>query len=117
MEIDLVNDTRTPITDETFEKQGWERNNIKGEDGEDDYYYWSLPLPKDNPDKNAPSMISICNDQWEEVGLKKGEYTAEIMNFSGLGWCDSEEDIEIVYNAITREELYDKKSPVTDKKS
>jgi len=107
MEIDLVNDTQTPITDEIFIKQGWERNDIQEEDG--DYYYWTLPLPKDNPDKGAPSMISICSDQYEEFNLKKGEYTVELFDFSGLGWCDSEEDIEIVYNAITREELYDDK--------
>ena len=107
MEIDFVNDQRTPITDETFIKQGWERHDI--EDEEESYYYWVLPFPKDNPDKNAQCLVSTTDDQWDEIGLKEGQYTVEIMNFSGLGWCDTEEDIEIVYNAITREEICDDK--------
>jgi hypothetical protein len=37
----------TPITEETFERQNWEMN-VESEHGEE-YYYFTLPLPRDNP--------------------------------------------------------------------
>ena len=39
----------TPITEETFERQRWEMN-VESEHGEE-YYYFTLPLPRDNTDK------------------------------------------------------------------
>ena len=44
----------TPITEETFERQDWEMN-VEKEQGVDydepeEFYYFTLPLPKDNPD-------------------------------------------------------------------
>ena len=104
----------TPITDDTFIRQKWERVDVPiNTDDEDSeaYYFWQLPLPKDNPDKNAPMLISSCNDQWEELYMNEGEYSVEIYNLAGLGYCDSEEEIEIVYNIITREDIYAKPSP------
>lgn len=105
MEIDLVNDTFTPITDETFVKQGWERHDEQ--DGDDEFYWWQLPLPKENPDKNARCLISTTSDQWEEYGLREGEYTIEIFDFTGLGFCMYEEDIEDLYAVLTKSELMD----------
>ena len=56
----------TPITDETFERQGWEMVVEKEEEGDynesEEYYYWILPLPKDNPDSECPVFISSTND-------------------------------------------------------
>ena len=100
----------TPITEETFERQGWEKiidnDTQNGLDGDsDEYYYFILPLPKDNPDENVPVLISSCNDEYQELGLKKGHYFVEIENMFGLGLSTSEEEIEILYRALTKLEL------------
>ena len=94
----------TPITEETFERQGWLRFEDTDDEGED-YYYWVLPLPKDNPDENCPVFISSCNDDYEELNISKGEYFVEIEDFFGLGFCQSEEELEILYRALTKSEI------------
>jgi len=94
-----------PITEKTFERQGWEK--IIENDGEDEdsepitFYYWILHLPKDNPDENCPVLISTTNDSYKELGLKKGEYLVEIENFYSLGQCNTEEELQILYRALT----------------
>ncbi len=93
-----------PITQDTFERQGWEK--ITEEDGESEeeqltYTYWVLPLPKDNPDENCPVLISSADDEWKELGLKKGEYYVEIADFFGLGVCKTEEELEVLYRSLT----------------
>lgn len=99
----------TPITEDTFERQGWEMVVEKEEtdDGDvDEYYYWVLPLPKDNPDLGAPVLISTANDDYVEFeALKKGEYYVEIDGMYGLGFCQSEEEVEILYRALTKQEI------------
>ena len=35
----------TPITEETFEKQGWTKESEEDLSGKE-YHYWILPLPK-----------------------------------------------------------------------
>jgi hypothetical protein len=99
----------TPITEETFERQGWEMVVEKEEEGDynesQEYYYWVLPLPKDNPDENAPVFISSCNDDYSELGIKKGEYFVEIQDMFGLGICTSEEELEILYRGLTKTEI------------
>ena len=94
-----------PITDETFERQGWEMN-VEKEEGEE-YYFFTLPLPKDNPDPKAPVLISSCNDDYKDLKIKKGEYFVEIENMFGLGICTSEEELEILYRALTKSEIED----------
>jgi len=93
----------TPITEETFERQGWEMN-VEKEEGEE-YYYFTLPLPRDNPDIEAPTLVSSCNDDYEDLRIKKGEYYVEIQDMYGLGICTSEEELEILYRALTKSEL------------
>lgn len=94
-----------PITEKTFERQGWEK--ITENDEEDDdsepitFYYWILHLPKDNPDENCPVLISTTNDSYQELGLKKGEYLVELENFYSLGQCSTEEELQILYRALT----------------
>ena len=98
----------TPITEETFERPGWEMHVEKEEDenGEmEEYYYWTLPLPKDNPDQEAPNLVSSCNDDYKDLRIKKGEYYVEIEDMFGLGICTSEEEIEILYRALTKTEI------------
>jgi len=98
----------TPITEETFERQGWEMFVEKEEydDNEsEEYYFFVLPLPKDNPDKNCPTLVSSCNDDYQDLGIKKGEYFVEIQDMFGLGICTSEEELEILYRSLTKSEL------------
>lgn len=116
MEIDIINDTITPITDETFKKQGWEKFDV-GTD-EDGIFYWSIPLPKDNPDASAPCLISTVNDDWQYLEIPEGTYTVSLYNMNGLGHCIYEEDIEDLYSVLTKEDIYDDNlSPDTDKSS
>ena len=99
----------TPITEETFERQKWEMVVEKEESGDynesEEYYYWSLPLPKDNPDEKAPILVSSCNDDYPDLGIKKGEYFVEIQDMFGLGICTSEEELEILYRGLTKTEI------------
>ena len=94
----------TPITEETFERQGWEKYNDTDDSG-DDFYYFVLTLPKDNPDDKCPVLISSADDEYSELGLQKGQYMVEIDGMLGLGMCRNEEELEILYRALTRNEL------------
>lgn len=109
MEIDPINDIGKPITDETFIRQGWERHDVDEEDAK--FYFWVLPLPKDNPDMKAPCLISCASDDWEYQEIPEGQYTVEIKDMVTLGFCEYEEDIEDLYYLLTKEDL------VTDKNS
>ena len=104
MEFDPTNDVGKPITDETFERQGWERHDIDEEDAS--FYFWVLPLPKDNPDMKAPCLISCASDDWEYQEIPEGTFTVEIKDFVGLGFCEYEEDIEDLYAILTKQEIY-----------
>ena len=99
----------TPITEETFERQGWEmivESEVNIESGElEEFYYFVLPLPKDNPDENAAVLMSSANDDYETLSIEKGEYMVEIDGTNGLGLCTNEEELEILYRALTRSEI------------
>jgi len=97
-----------PITEKTFERQGWERvTEVEDEDSEEpkSYSYYILYLPKDNPDEEAPFLISSADDEWGELGIEKGEYFVEIADFFGLGLCTTEEELEILYRSLTLQEI------------
>ena len=99
----------TPITEETFERQKWEMHVEKEEPGDynesEEYYFFTLPLPRDNPDLKSPNLISSCNDDYADLNIKKGEYFVEVENLYGLGLCTSEEELEILYRALTKTEI------------
>lgn len=96
----------TLITEETFERQGWEK--IEEDDSEGPAgHYFILPLPKDNPSDDAPILISSLNDEWKDVGLPEGSYVIEIEDLVGLGFCESEEQLEILYRSLTGQEIED----------
>jgi len=94
------------ITEETFERQGWEKIQEDESEGPGGHY-WILPLPKDNPSDDAPILISSMNDEWKDVGLPEGSYVIELEEFFGLGFCESEEQLEILYRALTGQEIND----------
>jgi hypothetical protein len=113
----------TPITDETFKRQKWYKHIVGDamevdEDGEEysnesdsEVYYYTLPLPKSRGDEYAPRLTSNSTDEigiLKDVGLAPGRFFVELMGTEGLGYCDSEEELEILYKVLTGEEIEDK---------
>ena len=127
----------TPITEETFERQGWRKCDVNeplfeelGE-GLDEFFdemeddeieepkepmekpeaiawYYTLAIPKDRNDPYCPRLVSNATDEsglLKEMGLPEGTFFVELMDWDGLGYCQSEEDIEILYKALTGKDL------------
>jgi hypothetical protein len=102
----------TPITEATFIRQGWkkiEAGDGMNEDGEDEdgHYYYALPIPKYRDDEFTPMLISNSTDEQlilRELGLKPGQFFIEISDMDGLGFCSSEEELDILYSALCGEE-------------
>ena len=49
-------------------------------------------------------VISNASDEIEELramGLQSGEYFVEMLDTDGLGFCATEEELEILYKALT----------------
>ena len=123
----------TPITEETFKRQGWRKCDVNeplfeelGE-GLDEFFdemeddeieepekpmekpeaiawYYTLAIPKDRTDPYCPRLVSNATDEsglLKEMGLPEGTFFVELMDWDGLGYCQSEEDIEILYKALT----------------
>ena len=110
----------TPLTDSTFERQGWSkhlsedydglgnfvenREDIDSDEEIEEAYFWTLQIPKERTDKYAPRFVTNSSDANEELiqmGLKPGQYFVEILDFDGLGFCTTEEELEILYRALT----------------
>jgi len=111
----------TPITEETFIRQGWKRNSVDDYQSIDDLYenpedvesgdidddtpfLFSIKLPKTSIGKYIPMLISNASDEIEELramGLQRGEYFVEMLDTDGLGFCATEEELEILYKALT----------------
>lgn len=101
----------TPITESTFIRQGWKK--IEGgdgmsEDNEDTHYYYALSIPKYRDDEFAPTFTSNSTDEQlilKEIGLKPGQFFIELSDMDGLGFCSSEEELDILYSALCGEDI------------
>jgi len=93
----------TPITEETFERQGWIKERDEDMRG-NEYSYWYLPLPKNSKDPYGPCLVSNPDNQ-QIKGISENEYCVEIMDFGGLGFCSSEEEIEVLYEMLTKQSI------------
>ena len=116
----------TPITEETFIRQGWRKCDVNEplfeEFGEDENemedeemeepmekpeaiaWYYTLAIPKDRTDPYCPRLVSNATDEsglLKEMELPEGTFFVELMDWDGLGYCQSEEAIEILYKALT----------------
>lgn len=116
----------TPITEETFIRQGWRKCDVNeplfdefGEDldeMEDEEieepiekpeaiaWYYTLAIPKDRTDPYCPRLVSNATDEsglLKEMELPEGTFFVELMDWDGLGYCQSEEAIEILYKVLT----------------
>lgn len=107
----------TPITEETFKRQKWKMYHDNDELFSDDEeetkskdipYFFILPIPKDRRDPHTPMFVSNLNNEFgalKDLGLKPGQYFVEIMDMDGLGLCTSEEELEVLYQALTGESI------------
>jgi hypothetical protein len=103
----------TPITEQTFKRQGWTKVSVgdglsSEEDENAEDYYFTLALPKNRDDDFAPMFVSNATDEGlllKELGLKPGQFFIEIMDMDGLGFCGSEEELDVLYSALTGEDI------------
>ena len=116
----------TPITEETFIRQGWRKCDVNEplfdefaedlDEMEDEEieepiekpeaiaWYYTLAIPKDRTDPYCPRLVSNATDEsglLKEMELPEGTFFVELMDWDGLGYCQSEEAIEILYKALT----------------
>ena len=57
---------------------------------------------------SAPMFVSNATDEGlllKEIGLKPGQFFIEVMDMDGLGFCGSEEELDILYGALTGEDI------------
>ena len=104
----------TPITEETFRRQKWQKHLTEDEsrvDYDDEVespYFFILPIPKERRDRYTPFLVSNSSDELEALrtmALQPGQYFVEIMDMDGLGFCTTEEELEILYRALTQKNL------------
>jgi hypothetical protein len=111
---------QTPITNETFVKQGWKQINVNHSYEDEttmqqnnenlNSYYWMIPIPKHRTDEYSPYLVSNASDDTKilkEVGLKPGQFFVEMLDMDGLGFCKTEEELEVLYMALTGENIND----------
>jgi hypothetical protein len=109
----------TPITKETFERQGWKYienedssmgfSNSEFQEFTNDYYY-KLNLPKFRDDAFAPAMVSnTLSERYmlKEMGIPVNQFIVSIENLDGLGMCKYEEEVEILYRYLTGYDIDD----------
>lgn len=97
---------QTPITEETFKKQGWKKE-FDSDDEREELYQYTLPLPKDTRDPFALQLISTTNKD-KIRGIDDGCYLVQLLDCGGLGQCTTEEEIEVLYKTLTRKSIYKK---------
>ena len=108
----------TPITENTFVRQGWTKHivgdsmMIDGEsdidEGDNEVYYYTLPLPKDRRDDYTPRIVSNATDETgllKDMGLNPGTFFIELMGTEGLGYCTTEEELEVLYKVLTGDDI------------
>lgn len=84
------------ITEETLIKLGFEYNFVSVEEsGANEYYYYTLDLG------NGECLMSNANDELNE----QDGYTVSLFNTADLGHCDTEDEIRILYKALTKNTL------------
>jgi hypothetical protein len=103
----------TPITEDTFKRQGWVRHKVGDSldidddevlDDDIEVYYYTLALPKERVDKYTPLLVSNATDETgllKDMGLSPNTFFVELMGTEGLGYCSSEEELEILYKVLT----------------
>jgi len=101
----MITMPQTPITDHSFKK--WKAIRIDETDGDVNFYYWILPLPNndDLDASNRPTLVSTANDEWKNMDLEEGQYLVSLFDWNDLPMLETEEDIELLYKILTKENL------------
>lgn len=106
--------TPTPITEETFKRQRWfkhlteDETRVEHDEDVETPYFFILPIPRERKDRFAPLLVSNSSNESEvlkTMGLHPNQYFVEIMDMDGLGFCTTEEELEILYRALTGKNL------------
>ena len=96
---------QTPITEETFKKQGWTKEFEDDEKG--DEYYYTINLPKNNKNPYGLQLISTSNTETlEGINQMEGQYFVQLLDCGGLGQCFTEEEVEVLYKTLCRKSIY-----------
>ena len=97
---------QTPITEASFEK--WKSHRIDVNDGEENYFYFIIPLIDVGEDEIAdiesvPAMFSSESDEFTD---EKGHplFTMRLFD-EDLPEMTSEEEVEILYQILTKKDL------------
>ena len=98
-----INIPQTPITEETFKKQGWTKEQENNE--MEEIYQFVLHLPKESKDPYGLCLVSTSNKD-KIRGIEKGCYVVQLLDCGGLGQCTTEEEIEILYKILTKKSIY-----------
>jgi hypothetical protein len=108
----------TPITENTFIRQGWVKHIVGDsmlvddesviDDSDNEVYYYTLSLPKDRKDEYTPLIVSNATDETgllKDMGLNPGTFFIELMGTDGLGYCTTEEELEVLYKVLTGDDI------------
>ena len=73
---------KTPITDASFRKWNAIKHEEESEETGEIYHYYILPLPNNwDGDMSArPALLSTASDEYNIIGVKKGEYKISVLN-------------------------------------
>jgi hypothetical protein len=101
----MITMPQTPITEHSFKK--WNAIKIEENDGDSEYYYYIIPMPNDSVDdiSERPTLISIANDEWKNCDLEEGHYLVSLFDYQDLPMIETEEEVELLYKILTKENL------------
>lgn len=107
----MITFPQTPITDSSFKKWDAIKYEEESEETGEKFYYYIIPLPNhwDDDTSSRPALLSTSNDEWNIIGIKKGEYKISVFDYGELPLLETEEEVELLYYLVTKEELTSKK--------
>lgn len=104
----MITIPQTPITDQSFKK--WGLKKIKDTDRDIEYYYYIIPLPKEDYPNNdmKPFLITSANDEAREFGLEDGQFVVRLFEIGELPPLKTEQEVELLYYLLTKQNLNSK---------
>lgn len=101
----MITMPKTPITEHSFKK--WNAIKVEETDDGGDYYYYIIPIPNDGDLDlgDRPAMVSIANDEWKNCDIDEGHYLISLFDHYDLPMIETEEEIELLYKILTKENL------------
>ena len=98
---------QTPITDASFER--WKCHRMEVEEEDSKFYYYIIPLMDIGEDEisnieDVPAMFSSMSDEFED---ENGEtiYTMRLFD-ADMPEITSEEEVEILYQILTKKDIF-----------